>query len=128
METTTMNESRAGIVASFIDDEAIPIKPVAKVKKCKVCGEILPLENFRMGRYGRVHTCNKCSTEKRREKKEERIMEQRKQQAMHDEMFDGKQPCEVLQMMGRAKRWLEARGYEIVLRGSLMVKKEVKFE
>lgn len=115
-------------VMEMDNGSVLPIKPVAKVKKCKECGEILPLENFRMGRHGRVHVYNKCTTQKRRANKEERVMAQRRQQAMHDEMFEGKQPCEVLQIMGRAKRWLEARGYEITLRGSLMVKKDVKFE
>lgn len=59
---------------------------------------------------------------------QERINKQQRAEAMYDAMFVGMQPCEVLQIMGRAKRWLEARGYEIVLRGSLTVKKDVKFE
>lgn len=98
-------------------------------KKCKICGEILPLDNFPLSKSGNhKDTCNKCITDARMATRHESVEAQRKQQAMHDAMFDGKQPCEVLQIMGRAKKWLEARGYEIVLRGSLMVKKEVKFE
>lgn len=100
-----------------------------ETKVCKVCGGMLPLTNFALTRSGsRRDTCNQCCADARRNAKQERIDAQRKQQAMYDAEFDDKQPCEVLQIMGRAKRWLEARGYEIVLRGSLTVKKEVKFE
>lgn len=98
-------------------------------KVCKVCGETLPLSEFQRAKAGGVfHTCKKCVNENKQATKYAKIELQRKQEAMHDAMFEGKQPMEVLQMMGRAKKWLEARGYEIVLRGSLMVKKEVKFE
>lgn len=44
-----------------------------------------------------------------------------------DSDFDGKQPVEVIQLMSRAKRWLESRGYEITLKGCYNVRKEIKF-
>lgn len=128
---TNMDKKGEVVVARYTNDdfEPIAIKPVAKVKKCKVCGEILPLESFRLSKSGsHINTCNQCIADARRSTKEERIMAQRKQQAMHDAMFDGKAPCEVLQIMGRAKEWLEARGYEIVLRGFIQKREEVKFK
>lgn len=98
-------------------------------KKCKVCGETKPLNNFRLSKRGNhIDTCNRCVSDAMKATKQERINKQRKAEAMYDSMFVGMQPCEVLQIMGRAKRWLEERGYEITLRGSLTVKKEVKFE
>lgn len=98
-------------------------------KKCKVCGEILPLDKFRLSRSGNhIDTCNKCVLDARLATRRESIEKQRKAEAMYDAMFIGMQSCEVLQIMGRAKRWLEERGYEITLRGTLTVKKEVVFE
>lgn len=44
-----------------------------------------------------------------------------------DPDFDGKQPVEVIQLMSRAKRWLETRGYSITLKGTYTQVKEVKF-
>lgn len=137
METTikagmgmeNLNESGNVIATRIVDDDPkfIEIKPI--VKKCKVCGKELPLYRFRLSRSGNhIDTCNKCVLDARMATRQENVEAQRKKEAMHDAMFDGKQPCEVLQIMGRAKKWLEARGYEIVLRGSLTVKKDVKFE
>lgn len=126
-----MEEKGNEIVARYTekDFEPIAIKPVAKVKKCKACGEILPLEKFQLSKSGNhIDTCKQCVSEARMATKRERVNKQRKKEAMYDAMFVGMQPCEVLQIMGRAKRWLEERGYEIVLRGSLTVKKDVKFE
>ncbi len=44
-----------------------------------------------------------------------------------DPDFDGKQPREVIDLMSRAKRWLEAQGYTITLKGTYTQVKEVKF-
>lgn len=44
-----------------------------------------------------------------------------------DPDFDGKQPVEVIQLMSRAKRWLEARGYSIALKGTYTQVREIKF-
>ena len=44
-----------------------------------------------------------------------------------DPEFDGKQPVEVLQLMKRAKMWLEAKGYSITLKGTYTQVREVKF-
>lgn len=41
--------------------------------------------------------------------------------------FDGREPVEVIQLMSRAKQWLEARGYKIELRGTYTQIKQVKF-
>lgn len=47
-----------------------------------------------------------------------------------DPDFDGKDPGEVVRMMGRAKRWLESRGCVITLRGEFHETKirKLKFE
>ncbi len=47
-----------------------------------------------------------------------------------DELFDGKEPGEVMRMMGRAKRWLESRGFVIQLSGEYHETKirKLKFE
>ena len=44
-----------------------------------------------------------------------------------DPEFDGKHPVEVLQLMKRAKMWLEAKGYSITLKGTYTKVMEVKF-
>lgn len=125
METT--NKMGGGMETNVT--QAIVVLPKSTTKKCKVCGEVLPLEPFRRSRSGNhIDTCKECVLEARMATKKETMEAQRRAQEMHDAMFDGKQPCEVLQIMGRAKKWLEARGYEIVLRGSLTVKRDVKFE
>lgn len=47
-----------------------------------------------------------------------------------DPDFDGREPREVLLLMGRAKRWLESRGFTIQLSGEYrkVEIKKVKFE
>ena len=50
-----------------------------------------------------------------------------KQAPFSDPDFDGKQPVEVIQLMSRANRWLEAQGYNITLKGTYTQVKEVKF-
>lgn len=128
-EIKDLADARKSILETANPDAVEPIKPVAKVKKCKVCGKELPLYRFRLSRSGNhINTCNQCVLDTRMATKQERIEKQHKADAMYDAMFVGMQPCEVLQIMGRAKKWLEARGYEIVLRGLLTVTKEVKFE
>lgn len=47
--------------------------------------------------------------------------------AYSDPDFDGKPPVEVLQLMKRAKMWLEAQGYSITLKGTYTQVREVKF-
>lgn len=44
-----------------------------------------------------------------------------------DPDFDGKEPREVIELMSRAKHWLETRGYSIALKGTYTQVKEVKF-
>lgn len=44
-----------------------------------------------------------------------------------DAAFDGKEPREVIDLMSRAKHWLETRGYSIALKGTYTQVKEVKF-
>lgn len=40
-----------------------------------------------------------------------------------DELFDGKEPREVIELMVRCRKWLESRGYEITMS---CIYKEVK--
>ena len=44
-----------------------------------------------------------------------------------DSDFDDKEPREVLDLMSRAKRWLESRGYTITLKGTYTQIRENKF-
>lgn len=100
-----------------------------ETKKCEFCERELPMESYRNIRGGHfVNTCKECESLKRNEIREQKRAEKERQRNAYIAEFEGKAPVDVLQLMGRAKRWLEARGYEIVLKGSLMVKKEVKFE
>lgn len=100
-----------------------------ETKVCKECGRELPLEQFKKVRGGyHIGICRDCLNLIRKENKQKKLEEIEKAKSAYIAEFEGKTPCEVLQLMGRAKRWLESRGYEIVLRGSLMIKKEVNFE
>lgn len=49
---------------------------------------------------------------------------------LSDPDFDGKTPGEVVRLMGRAKRWLESRGFKIHLSGEYHETKihKLKFE
>lgn len=97
-----------------------------ETKVCKVCGRELPEVNFRISRWGgRIQTCNECVKAARRETRTQNYakMGGGKSAPFSDPDFDGKDPGEVVRLMGRAKRWLESRGFEITLRGQY---KEVK--
>lgn len=101
-----------------------------ETKICKVCGRELPEADFPMGRGGiRVGVCKECRTAALRETKalKRNQIGGGKTDPFSDPDFDGKQPVEVIQLMSRAKRWLEARGYSITLKGIYTQVKEVKF-
>lgn len=53
-----------------------------------------------------------------------------KQAPFSDPDFDGKDPGEVMRLMGRAKKWLESRGFIIQLSGEFHETKirKLKFE
>lgn len=96
-------------------------------KVCKCCGDELPISQFKIQRgCVRSNTCTPCWSYKIKETKRLHSAE-RREQPFYDAEFDGKQPVEVIQLMSRAKKWLESRGYEITLRGKYTVTKEVKF-
>lgn len=99
-----------------------------ETKVCKVCERELPLTEFRMTKGGiRQNTCTSCVNEKRAQTRYDRAQMGGKTAPFSDELFDGKQPVEVIQLMSRAKRWLEAQGYSITLKGTYTQVKEVKF-
>lgn len=103
-----------------------------ETKICKVCGRELPWTEFRLTK-GNVSaaTCNACIQEKRAQTRYERAqVGGGKQIPFSDPDFDGKEPGEVLCMMGRAKKWLESRGYIIQLSGEYHETKirKLKFE
>lgn len=101
--------------------EAVKINPFAPDScVCKDCGEEKSIAHFKITRWGtRASVCNECATEKLRYNKEAKKVDQRKPVApIADAEFDGKQPREVIEVMSRAKRWLESRGYEITLKGT----------
>ena len=102
-----------------------------ETKICKVCGRELPVTSFRKvkgGGYG--NTCKECCSEAMKEAAYQRKIGGGKQQPFSDPMLDDKEPREVLQMMGRAKKWLESRGYVIQLSGEYHETKirKLKFE
>ena len=88
-------------------------------KICKVCGRELPLSEFKLSRTGNPqNVCRECCNAKLRETKANKHqMGGGKLPPFSDPDFDGKDPGEVVRMMGRAQRWLESRGYTIRLEG-----------
>lgn len=77
---------------------------------------------------GRKNTCRECEAAARRATIEKnRTAIGGVFYPFFDSDFDGKQPVEVIQLMSRAKRWLESRGYSITLKGTYTQVKEVKF-
>ena len=100
-----------------------------ETKTCKDCGRELALSEFRLTRGGaRCSVCNGRANDKRAQTRYERLQTGGgKTPPFSDADFDGKQPVEVIQLMSRAKRWLEARGYSITLKGTYTQVKEVKF-
>lgn len=98
---------------------------------CKTCGRELPLSQFANNRYGTpLSTCRECVNEKRAQTRYDRINSVGgggKTAPFSDAAFDGKEPREVIDLMSRAKRWLEARGYSITLKGTYTQVREIKF-
>lgn len=100
-----------------------------ETKVCKECKRELPITDFQATRGGSTMcSCRECVNKARTYTRNYDLQQKQTRAKLHDTMFDSLQPVDVLHFMGRAKRWLESRGYEIALRGSLTVKKEVKFE
>lgn len=101
-----------------------------ETKICKVCGRELPETDFPMGRYGvRIGTCKECRANALRETKalKRNQIGGGKTASFSDPDFDGKEPREVIDLMSRAKYWLETRGYSIVLKGTYTQVREIKF-
>lgn len=101
-----------------------------ETKTCKACGRELPETGFPMGRYGvRIGTCKECRANALRETKAAKRAQMGggKSVPFFDAAFDGKEPREVIDLMSRAKHWLETRGYSITLKGTYTQVKEVKF-
>lgn len=103
-----------------------------ETKVCKVCGRELPEAEFRLTK-GKVRaaTCNACIAEKRAQTLYDCAqMGGGKTAPFSDPDFDGKEPGEVMRMMGRAKKWLESRGFIIRLSGEYHETKirKLKFE
>lgn len=87
-------------------------------RTCKSCGRELELTEFKLCRGGaRTHTCNSCTKEKRAQSRYNHVNMGGTCIKLSDPDFDGKEPGDVIRIMGRAKRWLESRGYVIQLHG-----------
>lgn len=102
-------------------------------KICKVCGRELPEDMFmRTKSGGLTNTCRECRTAALRANREFKRAQVGggKQTPFSDPDFDGKEPGEVMRMMGRAKKWLESRGFVIQLSGEYHETKirKLKFE
>ena len=93
----------------------------------------MPLTEFLVTRSGsRFDTCRECRANALRETKDAKRAQEEEggdsgNRPFSDEAFDGKQPREVIELMSRAKRWLESRGYSITLKGTYTQVKDVKF-
>lgn len=103
-----------------------------ETKKCKECGCELPITEFLMTRWGHYsEVCKKCIKNKKDDTRSRKRIGGGKQNSVYsdysDPDFDGKQPVEVLQLMKRAKMWLEAQGYNITLKGTYTQVREIKF-
>ena len=91
------------------------------------CGHMLPASDFRRTRFGtRVNVCNKCVADKYRATRAARREASRPTPRYSDPEFDGKDPVEVIQLMSRARQWLQAQGYNITLSGYRNVRKAIK--
>lgn len=103
-----------------------------ETRTCINCGRELPVTSFRLSKGGaRVATCNECINEKRAETRYNHSqIGGGKTAPFSDPDFDGKDPGEVIRMMGRAKKWLESRGFIIHLDGEFHETKirKLKFE
>lgn len=65
----TTNKTNNTEIMNNANDEIININGV-DMKKCKVCGELRPLDEFKIDKRlpdGHVYTCNKCARKHRRE-------------------------------------------------------------
>lgn len=100
-----------------------------ETKKCKECGRELPITDFLPTRWGNYSSvCKKCINDKKIDTHSRKVIGGGKQNTSYsDPDFDGKQPVEVIQLMKRAKMWLEAQGYNITLKGTYTQVREVKF-
>lgn len=99
-----------------------------ETKKCRECGRELPITEFKYTRWGHfTEVCRDCANEKRAETHYKKKMGNMRRTPYSDPEFDGKQPVEVIQMMKRAKMWLEAQGYSITLKGTYTQVREIKF-
>lgn len=101
-----------------------------ETKICKRCGNELPITQFRTTRWGaKAHTCTRCITAARHSVRSSSNTGG-KTPPFSDPDFDGKSLREVMDMMSRAKRWLESRGCIINLSGEYHETKirKLKFE
>lgn len=103
------------------------------MQTCRECGRQLPLSSFRLSRTGNpVSVCRECMAAKHSATcaAKRATMRGGKPLPFSDPDFDGKDPGEVIRMMGRAKRWLESRGFIIKLDGEFHETKirKLKFE
>lgn len=89
-----------------------------ETKICKICERELPISSFRTTKSGsKTSTCTECITAKRRENKAKNQLMGGKTPPFSDPSFDDLPPREVIELMSRAKKWLESRGFSIRLEG-----------
>lgn len=103
-----------------------------ETKKCKDCGRELAITEFRMTRWGSYDSaCRECISKKQAYTRHKNAIGGGKNSTAYsvysDPEFDVKHPVEVIQLMKRAKMWLEAKGYNITLKGTYTQVMEVKF-
>ena len=99
-----------------------------EMRICADCGNRLSIDHFRKTKIGKhSYVCNSCITALRRANKRKKIEEMNNRGMGKDDLLDEKEPREVLLLMGRCRRWLESRGYEIKLEGFYIQKRKALF-
>lgn len=107
-----------------------------ETKKCPKCGRELPATEFNKNRShpdGLQAYCRSCmysytkAAKKRRSDVANSVVGGGKLPPFSDPDFDGKTNREVMDIMRRCKRWLEARGCTIHLSGEYTEVKKLKF-
>jgi len=101
-----------------------------ETKRCAKCGRELPLSAYKMSKYGKLQAvCRDCVKAKVRETRSQNNQSCAggDDHTCTDPELDGKTNREVMDIMVRCKRWLEARGCTIHLSGEYTEVKKLKF-
>lgn len=92
-----------------------------KTQVCNECNKELPLTEFMKTRSGKhMKVCRGCRTKKVQQtwhQRKENETQRRIEKLNLDTEFDNMSIGDVTSLIGRAKKWLELRGYKIQISG-----------